>query len=150
MFSNNQLSIMKPLVAQMRDRGYSYYLAVQNVSSSEYYDYDMFIYFSDEEITSLSQYLYTLPANTIKYSIRSGNVSTSHPENRMDISHLSSETSLSINSYEFVSTNANFSTSFIVPDYTYTEVKNGETSALSSFMLVCGVLFVCICQMLRR
>lgn len=150
MFSTNQLTIMKSLVAQMRDRGYPYYLAVQNVNSSEYYDYDMFIYFSDEEINSLSQYLYTLPVNAIKYSIRSGNASSSHPENRIDISHLSSETSLSIDRYQFVSTNAKFSTSFIVPDYTYTEVKNCETTALSSFMLVCGVLFVCICQMLRR
>ena len=150
MFSTNQLQIMKPLVAQMRDRGYNNYLAVQNVFSSDYYDYDMFIYFSDEEITSLSQYLYTLPANTIKYSIRSGNASSSHQDNRIDITHLSSETSLSIERYQFVSTNAKFSTAFIVPDYTYTEVKNSETNALSSFMLVCGVLFVCICQMLRR
>ena len=47
MFSTNQLQIMKPLVAQMRDRGYNNYLAVQNVFSSDYYDYDMFIYFGN-------------------------------------------------------------------------------------------------------
>lgn len=150
MFSTAQLDIMRSLVSQMRDRGYTHYIAVQNVASSISYDYDFFIYFSDEEITSLSQYLYTLPANTIKYSIRSGNASINHQDNRIDISHLSDETSLSVDRYQYVSTNAKFSTVFIVPDYTYSEVKNCETNALSSFMLVCGVLFVCICQMLRR
>ena len=150
MFSTAQLDIMRSLVSQMRDRGYSHYIAVQNVASPISYDYDFFIYFSDEEIISLSQYLYTLPANTVKYSIRSGNANINHQDNRIDITHLSSETSLSVDRYQYVSTNAKFSTAYIVPDYTYTEVKNCETSALSSFMLVCGVLFVCICQMLRR
>lgn len=150
MFSTAQLDIMRSLVAQMRDKGYTYYIAVQNAASSVSYDYNMFIYFSDQEITSLSQYLYTLPAATIKYSIRSGNASSSHKENRVEISFLSSETDLEVDTWQFISTNTEFSTGMIVPDYTFTEVHNFETNALSSFMLVCVVMLVCIFQMFRR
>ena len=150
MFSTAQLDIMRSLVAQMRDKGYTYYLAVQNSASSVTNDYDMFIYFSDQEITSLSQYLYTLPSSTIKYSIRSGNASSTNKTNRVDVSFLSAETDLQVDTWQFISTNAEFLTGMIVPDYTFTEVHNLETNALSSFMLVCVVMLVCIFQMFRR
>lgn len=149
MFSTAQMDILKPLVAQMRDNGYLYYLAVQNTATGVSNDYDMFIYFSDTEITALSQYSYSMPQSTIKYSIRSGNASTNQKQNRIDITYLTSATTLRVDSWQFCSTNAETISAMVVPDLTFTEVKSYETAGLSSFMLTVIVLLVSILHFFR-
>lgn len=150
MFSTAQLDIMSNLVSQMRDKGFTSYVAVTNAASDVTYDYDLFIYFSDEEITSLSNYTYSFAANTIKYSIRSGNPSSNNHRNRIDVSYLSEPETISFDTWQFISTNCEFATGMIVPDYTYNEVRLNETNTLCSFLLCLCVMLGCVFQILRR
>lgn len=140
MFSTAQMDIMRPLVAEMRDQGYLYYLAYQNYSSSSSGDFDIYMIFSKESITAADMYIYNVPGNSIKYSIRSGNAYTNNLTPRLVTETLSSSSTVVIREYQHISTNAAFTTSIVQPDL-FLEVKQYETQG-SLLFIVC--VFLCL------
>lgn len=150
MFSTAQLDLMIPLVAQMRSEGYLYYLAFQNQLTGSNYDYDLYIYFSKEEITSSDGYSYLLPADSLKYSIRSGNASTYSTGSRLDLAVLDFEQSVVVDSYQHISTNCCFTGVTLQPDLTFTEVRNNEASSGLLFMFSVFIFFFAFLKLFRR
>lgn len=150
MFSTAQLDLMIPLVAQMRSEGYLYYLAFQNQLTGSNYDYDLYIYFSKEEITSADGYSYFLSDNSLKYSIRSGNASTYNTGSRLDITVLDSVETVVIDTYQHISTNCCFTGATLQPDLTFTEVRNNETTSGLFFMLSVFIFFFAFLKLFRR
>jgi len=131
MLSTTQLEYLRPLVAKMREEGYLYYLAYGVYSfdySSSYNNPDLIVYFSKEEIFGKSMYSYTIPSNSLKYSVKTGNASSNYQTQRVEVSTISSiQIGMNIPVYSHVSTNATFlSLTEVQPDMCL-EVKSNET-----------------------
>lgn len=150
MFSNAQMQIMQPLIYQMRDQGYLYYIAYQNYLTSISDDYDLFIIFSKDEIMANNMYSYTIPSGSVKYSIRSGNASSNRQTQRILTNEIRTDISLSIEDYQHVSTNAIFSTAVIQPDLFSTEVKQVEAETGVLFFTIVLVFVIAFTKLFRR
>lgn len=140
MFSTAQMDLMRPLIQQMRDSGYLSYLAWQNYSSSTSNDFDVFIIFSKAPITAADMYIYNIPGDSIKYSIRSGNAYSSNLTPRIVTESLAAPSTVVVNAHQHISTNAEFTTSIIQPDL-FPEVKQYEMQG-SLLLVVC--VFLCL------
>ena len=120
MWSEINNEYVKQLVLSNRNE-YPYYLA-QTVTSiesgSNYNSPTIKVYFSKEPITCNNAYSYTLPAKSICYSIVGGNGSRYSKDARTTITNISGR--VNIAEYEFVYTNAEFTTYTIHPDITAT------------------------------
>ncbi len=151
MFSTSQLDFMRPLIADMRKQGYLYYLAHQNQLSGVMNDYDVIIYFSKEEIFATDMYTYTIPRDSLKYSLRTGNASNNYTSPRISISKVgTNQTAMSIASYQHISTNATFTTTgYIQPDL-FPEVSNYETNGGILFVLCVFLLVYSFIHLFRR
>lgn len=150
MFSTTQLDVMRPLISDMRDQGYLYYVAHQNQLSGVTNDYDVIIYFSKDEIVATDMYTYTVPKDSFKYSLRTGNASSNYTSQRISISKVNNQTAISIAAYQHISTNATFSTQgYIQPDL-FLEVSNYETNGGILFVLCAFVLVYCFIHLFRR
>ena len=151
-FSTAQLDILEPLVADMRDRGYIYYLAHQNVISSTSNDFDMIVYFSKEEIFGTGLYTYTIPSGSVCYHIRSGNASSYNNTGiRLTVDeNVSLVINYEVENYNHISTNATFmSESVIQPDLCL-EVNQYETQGGILFTLCVFLLFTAFIKLFRR
>lgn len=140
MFSTAQMDLMRPLVADMRDEGYLYYLAYQNYSSSNSNTYDIYMIFSKDQIIAADMYIYNIPSDSIKYSIRSGNSYTNNLTPRIVVDELHEASIVVVDDYLHISTNAEFLTSVVQPDL-FLEVKQYETQG-SLLFIVC--VFLCL------
>lgn len=149
MFSTAQLDLLNGLVSCMRDQGYLYYLAYTNVSSTSN-DYDMFVYFSKDEIFATDMYRYTVMSGSLKYSIRSGNAYSSTLYDRFTVSDVElAEIGITVPSYCHVSTNATFTSSSVQPNYCL-EVKQNETLGGVCFLLCVSLFVCCFFKLFRR
>lgn len=149
MFSTAQMDMLRPLIIQMRDNGYLYYLAYQNYTSTSN-DYDLFVVFSKEVITAEDMYTYAVPADSLRYSIRSGNAYSSQTTPRITTATLPIATTVTIEEYQHISTNAEFQTAVIQPDIFISEVKDYDTQG-SLLLIVCSMLCVyCFFKLFRR
>ena len=151
-FSTNQLnyinSVMSTLIAENPD---VFYVAYTDTSTSTG-DADLYIAVSDESISTTNGYTFSISAGSYKlYSIITGNYSSYQGNNnqRVTVSTRSSST-LTVDVYEHISTNAMYTTETILqPDYInsiggYTNVQN--QTALTAVLL----LFTFFCTVLKR
>lgn len=150
-FSTAQLDILEPLVADMRDRGYEYYLCHQNLLSSTSNDFDLIVYFSKEEIFGTGLYTYTIPSGSVAYFIRSGNASSYNNELRMYVDdQIDLIIGYEVPNYCHISTNATFmSETQIQPDYCL-EVQQYETQGGILFTVCVFLLFFAFTKLFRR
>lgn len=151
MFSTTQMDVMRPLIADMRKDGYLYYLAHSNQLSGVSNDYDVIIYFSKDEIFATDMYTYTVPRDSLKYSLKTGNASTNNTSSRITITKVgTNQTAMNIPSYQHISTNATFtSTGYIQPDL-FLEVQNYETNGGILFVLCAFLLVYSFIHLFRR
>lgn len=151
-FSTAQLDILEPLVADMRDRGYEYYLCHQNIMSNTSNDFDLIIYFSKDEIFGTGLYTYTVPSGSVCYYIRSGNASS---YNNTGIRFSVDENvdlilNYEVENYNHISTNATFmSQAAIQPDLCL-EVQQYETQGGILFTLCVFLLLFSFFKLFRR
>lgn len=150
-FSTAQLDILNPLVADMRDLGYEYYLARQNILTGNNYDYDMIVFFSKEEIFGTDLYTYTIPKGSVCYYIRSVNAYQSAQSVRMSVEdNVDLILNYEVPSYCHISTNATFlSLTAIQPDLCM-EVQQYETQGGILFVLCVFLLFITFTKLFRR
>lgn len=142
MFNTVQQTVLESLIPTMAERGYHYYVAYTYTTVNSGYNNptkpDLYVVFSADEISSTSAYTYNVPSGAIRYTIRSGNYSSSTNAvntDRLTVSNFSGN--LSIDLYEHVYTNAVASASqtVIQPDILKEGSVNHEYSAVSMFML---------------
>lgn len=141
MFSTTQLDTLEGLVTVMRNEGYKYYVAVTDNNRTTNYNPDLYIYFSKEEIYSSEDYVFFIPSDSIKFSIRTSNSSTNNNTDRISKELLSSSEFLRVDEAEFCSTNASYTESILVqPDFIKTEVVGYEIQG-ALLLTVCSFLF---------
>ncbi len=157
MFSTNQIEVTQSLVNTMRQQGYKYYIAYTNTSTSSGWNTsaveDLYIIFSKDEITAISGYNYTIPANSLHYAIRTGNYSTSSSSvnsERFVVSEYEGE--LNIEIYEHIYTNAEFGESVVVmPDINFRGAGEQYEKTNGIGLVVTAVLlFAFFCSIFKR
>lgn len=146
MFSTAQQEIVDAYVPTMLSRGYKYYIAYTHVTIGDYYtrpDPDLYFVFSKDKITASSAYQYSVPEGSIMVRVRSGNYSTSnYGDNTNRFVQIDYSGNLSIQVYEHIYTNAEFTGSTIQPDimkegsqYNVIQTESAGT-LLAAFLLV--------------
>lgn len=137
MWSDSYRDYVKQLVVTNRSE-YPYYIAhtctyLNGVSS---YDQPSFkVYFSKEPITATGLYKYSLPADSICYNVIGGNGNNNYHSARTKVTNASGN--LTINEYEFVYSNAEYSTSSVQPDVIATnEVTRADYQGISAILIV--------------
>ena len=138
MLSRDNYEYAKQLIESNRGE-YPYYILSTNSNISDSYDYQspaFKIYFSDKPITANGRYSFSFQGNTLVYSVISSNASKQYHSERVKISTYNS-TSLTVNEYEFVYTNAEFKTGSIQPDILATSsVAQSHFDSVSLILLV--------------
>lgn len=118
LFSTSQLAIIESLVPTLRSKGYKYYLVHTNsntgYSSSQP---DLYFYFSSDEITTTNGYGYTVSENSLKYTVRTQNYSSSPTANnsaRIVVDKLNNNTNVTVTDYEHIFSNATITTNSLI------------------------------------
>lgn len=148
MFSTAQEQYLKSLIPTMVDSGYSHYIAYTytNTNNSSW-GYtatpDLYVVFSKQPITANDGYSYTVPADSVRYVIRTGNYSSSNTANNSERVRTESFSGhLSVDVYEHIYTNAEFSGVALQPDFGYESgVYSNYVSLALSIALVTLLLF---------
>ena len=132
MFSTAQQAYIDALLPTYAKEGYKYYVVYSdNVSNSGYYgstDPDLYAIFSKEQITGQDGYTYDVPDDSIIISVRTSNYSSSSSAvntDRVVVEDYTAQT-LTVNPYEHIYTNAEFSGHTLQPDYYL--ASGGETN----------------------
>lgn len=148
MFSTSQEQYLKSLIPTMVDSGYSHYIAYTytNTNNSSW-GYtatpDLYVVFSKQPITANDGYSYTVPADSVRYVIRTGNYSSSNTANNSERVRTESFSGrLSVDVYEHIYTNAEFTGVALQPDFCYESgVYSNYVSLALSIALVTLLLF---------
>lgn len=127
MFSTAQTEYIDDVVLQMYLQGYKYYVVHTNTNINDYSNNewrDLTLYFSKEEINATSQYKYQFTGPSLKYSVRTSNANRNYSEERVIITNQNA-TMISINNYEFISTNAkNSQTMNVLAELEYQSINS--------------------------
>lgn len=114
MFSDAQQGYIAALVANMRDE-YPYYIAYSDFRYGDYENASIYVIFSKEKITSRGLYSYEVPAG-VRYSLITNNYSSYNPNSARTVVNSFSGGVVTVPVYEFVYTNADFTSSSVQPD----------------------------------
>ena len=114
MFSDAQQRYIAALVANMRDE-YPYYLAYSDFRYGNSETASIYVIFSKEKITSRGLYSYEVPTG-FKYSLITSNYSSYNTNTARTVVNSFSGGVVNVPAYEFVYTNADFTSSSVQPD----------------------------------
>lgn len=156
MFSTNQINYIQSFLPTYAQQGYKSYIAyTDSINTSSFYqtDPDLYIVFSKSEITAVDGYTYTVPEGAVQLCIRTNNYSSSTNANNSDrvVVQDFTYTTLSIDKFEHVYTNATFSGYTVQPDLNL--INGGETNVrleAISYILIFVIGFVFITGLFRR
>lgn len=152
MFSTAQEQYLKSLIPTMLDNGYSYYIAYSYTNTNNSgWGYtpqpDLYVVFSKQPITASDGYSYTVPADSVRYIVRTGNYSTSSTANNSErVKTESFSGRLSVDVYEHIYTNAEFVGVALQPDFGY---ESGVYSSYVSVALTLSVVCILLLYALR-
>lgn len=148
MWSDNYRDYVKQLVLTNRAE-YPYYVAHTCTywGGSSYDQPNFKVYFSKEPITATSLYNYTLPVDSVCYNVIGGNGNTNYHAARTNVTSVSGN--IRINDYEFIYSNAEYSTSSIQPDILATNnVTRADYQGISA-IIITVLLGVIVFNMIR-
>lgn len=114
MFSDAQQRYIAALVANMRAQ-YPYYLAYSDFRYGDSETASIHVIFSKEKITSRGLYSYEVPSG-VKYSLITSNYSSYNTNTARTVVNSFSGGVVNVPFYEFVYTNADFTSSSVQPD----------------------------------
>lgn len=134
----------------MRERGYTYYVAYTNSNTGGYYSYepDLYFVFSKEKITANSAYTYTAPAGSVMYIVRTVNYSGGN--GAVNTARVTTQTyggTFTVDAYEHIYSNAEYSGTTIQPDILSEGVKQNEYLQAQGIILAAFLLFVVFWKM---
>lgn len=150
MFSEVQREFIKSFVDTYR-KEYPYYIAYTYTNVSDSYSYDdvsFYIIVSKNPIEGVSRYRYNLYGDCLSFAVRSGNASRTYQSER--VQSVSAPSTLTVNNYEWVYTNAEFTTAQLQPDITATRAVTGDVYQGVSIALLIVLLSVVFFRMIRR
>ncbi len=151
LFSSNQNLFLKDFIPTVLQGDYKYYIAYTNTSTGNYYtsENDLFVLVSTEPISAEGGYKYQLAGECKLYEIRTGNYNSSTSANNTERVKVSdyTATSLTIDVYEHIYTNAEYETIIMQPNINMGEsVTNVNLQAtnvlLAVFLLSYFILFI--------
>lgn len=115
MLNNQEYLFIKDLTINMYNKDYNYYLCYTNNENNYNQSYyDVFCYYSKDNL-KLNNYTLNIPNNSLKCSFDSKNSYSSYKNNSLNCS-VTTDTSISINSKEFIYSNIG-SNSDIIAEY---------------------------------
>lgn len=150
MWNDSYRDYVKTLIESNRGE-YPYYVA----HTCTYWGYDntsempsFKVYFSKEPIIATDLYTYVLPSDSMVYSVVGGNANRTYNNQRVTTSSYSGN--LTINEYEFIYSNAEYSTNTIQPDIlATTSVSQSHFDGVSLILLVL-LLGAVVVRLFRR
>lgn len=149
MWSDSNRDYVKQLVLTNREE-YPYYVAhtctywdVTNSSSLPAFK----VYFSKEPIIASSLYDYKISANSLCYSVVSSNANKNYHNMRVTATAYSGN--LSINEYEFIYSNAEYSAVTVQPDVTVTDSVSRADYQGVNFIIIAVLLGVIVYKLIR-
>lgn len=143
MFSDAQQRYIASLVATMRDE-YPYYIAYSDYKANSSESPQLYVIFTKDKITAKGMYSYEVPSG-VRYALITNNYSSYYTNQARQVVSSYSGGSLSIPVYEFVYTNATFSSYSVQPDINC--LYGGDYNAqiqMQNFVLVAALLSVFI------
>lgn len=152
MFSTAQEQYLKSLIPTMVDSGYTHYIAYTYTNTNNSgWGYtatpDLYVVFSKQPITANGGYSYTIPDDSVRYIVRTGNYSTSSNANNTErVKTESFRGRLSIDVYEHIYTNAEFTGVALQPDFCY---ESGVYQGYVSMALALAVVTLLLFNLLR-
>lgn len=158
MFNTAQKDLIENLVPLMRKEGYKYYVAYTHTATNSGYNYraepDLYIVFSDTELSFTSDYTFHCSGNSVRYTCRTVNYSSSqYAINSERIVKSSVNGNITVQPYEHIYTNAEYQTSVGIrhPDILYT-TEGGYAYDVSFALTVavcCVLLFSVFSSIIR-
>lgn len=151
MFNTAQTDYIKSLVPTMREQGYEYYVAYSDFDRSDNSSPDVYIVFSREKIDPQGLYVFSIPADSVLYSVNSSNYSrTNGNDIRVSITNYNGST-LTVDRWEHIYTNAEFTGFAVQPDITKgTEVQTNETLQAVGIIISVCLLFTVFISFFKR
>lgn len=156
MFSTAQQSYINAIIPTYAKEGYKYYVCYTNtVVNSGYYgsaEPDLYALFSKAPISAKDAYSFSLEDSAVLVAVRSGNYSSSSSAVNTDRVSASeyTQSTLTVDEYEHIYTNAEFEGITLQPDYNL--ISGGETNvrleSITFIMLV--ALFLAGAKLLFR
>lgn len=150
MWSDSNRDYVKQLIMSNR-KEYPYYVAhtctywdVSNSSALPAFK----VYFSKEPITAGSLYNYKIPANSLCYSVVSGNANRNYHDNRVTVNTFGGN--LTVNDYEFIYSNAEYSAVTIQPDILATNNVESSHFDAVSLIIICILLGTIVVRLIKR
>lgn len=114
MFSDAQQGYISALVANMRDE-YPYYIAYSDFRNGNYDSPSVYVIFTKEKIIAKGLYSYEVSSG-VKYSLITSNYSSYNTNTARTVVNSFNGGVVTIPIYEFIYTNAEFSSSSVQPD----------------------------------
>lgn len=152
MFSDAQQRYIAALVSNMRD-DYPYYIAYSDFRYGSSETASIYVIFSKEKITSRGLYSYEVPAG-VRYSLITSNYSSYNTNTARTVVNSFTGGVVNVPVYEFVYTNADFTSSSVQPDIN--KLYGGDYNAQLQntnfiFIVVClTVMFLDVFFSFRR
>lgn len=151
MFSTTQIEIVETLVPTMLAKGYTHYVAYTNTNTSNWNNIepDIYIIFSNEEITATSSYSYNIPSDAVRCVVRSSNYSSSSSAVNTEriVTEEYTASTLNVDEYEHIYTNAVFTGLSIQPDILQEGRANTIYDTYNSVILSAILFFIVIWEM---
>lgn len=148
MFSEVQRAFIKQFVDTYR-KEYPYYLAYSRTYFGASYDTpDLYIYLSKEPITASNLYSYSFTGDCIGFSVITRTASNSYYAKRIDT--VTVPNFKTVDNYEFVYTNAEFTGYQMQPDINATREVTTDVYQGVSIALLIVLLSVVFYRLIRR
>lgn len=150
MWNDSNRDYLKQLILTNR-KEYPYYVAhtctywdVSNSNALPAFK----VYFSKEPITASSLYNYKISANSLCYSVVASNANKNYHNMRLTAAPYSGN--LTINDYEFIYTNAEYSAVTVQPDILATNTVESSHFDAVSLIIICILLGTVVARLMRR
>lgn len=155
LFSSSEENYLKGLISSYAKQGYDYYLCYTITENNN--DYDVYIYFSKEEIKAITSTTFDVSNGVfIKLDSNSRSSYNDYNHNRVVISEGDFNSIVSVDVAEFIYTNAvvdyNASELVINPDITLNSSSSyvdGHISYLTCFIIFILFLYIFVTDLLR-
>lgn len=141
MLNNQEYLFIKDLTISMYNKDYNYYLCYtnnENTYNQSYYD--VFCYYSKNNLV-LNNYTLTIPSDSIKCSFDSKSSYSNYKNNSLNCSK-TNDTSISINSKEFIYSNIGYNSDLIAEYQKNLKYFDGFKLIGTSILFIVIIIFL--------
>ncbi len=141
MLNNQEYLFIKDLTISMYNKDYNYYLCYTNNENNYNQSYyDVFCYYSKNNLV-LNNYTLTIPSDSIKCSFDSKSSYSNYKNNSLNCSK-TNDTSISINSKEFIYSNIGYNSDLIAEYQKNLKYFDGFKLISTSILFMVIIIFL--------